>query len=531
MKSILIINFGSSKDILMSANLVAALKDEQPNNHIAVITHERNRDILSTISSLNETFFINSDFISETERNDLYPDSYALNEFCENVQPVLNRQWDRVVNYSNDRVSSYLIKAVNASEIHGAYINENGIAKTTNKWATLQNYVLSSSKIPAIATSVVRNHIMNVPHYSSISKIEIHEDYLRVASQNFQKVRNMKNSGNTRIVGLNLEVGYSGCAICISTLKDVIETLEDSLDFKPVLLTSGKSYQKEIVNELNLSFANKLISINVDPVALSSVVSNLDILVSCANDQLAVADALEVKVIEIKSSDVSIRPTSIGVNNIVIYQKDESSSADDIILAINEEFSSELPMTTLNTVNPTHLCIQDEYGVSYSQIRGEIDVQTELRYHIERATFFQIMGFKRDDQLIEQIRRGMPKEEVEKFVENVKSEVTSTVKLLLATLRALKGAKNSKGQLNTFIGYLGNLIQAGSSDTIPSNIVKLFEGNIENITSKNVDENIQEIENYLFDLKTNLQILMNFMGEILAEGKTKFESTEKDIID
>ena len=219
------------------------------------------------------------------------------------------------------------------------------------------------------------------------------------------------------------------------------------------------------------------------------------------------------------------------MNNVVIYQKDESSSADDIILAINEEFSSELPMTTLNTVNPTHLCIQDEYGVSYSQIRGEIDVQTELRYHIERATFFQIMGFKRDDQLIEQIRRGMPKEEVEKFVENVKSEVTSTVKLLLATLRALKGAKNSKGQLNTFIGYLGNLIQAGSSDTIPSNIVKLFEGNIENITSKNVDENIQEIENYLFDLKTNLQILMNFMGEILAEGKTKFESTEKDIID
>ena len=80
----------------------------------------------------------------------------------------------------------------------------------------------------------------------------------------------------------------------------------------------------------------------------------------------------------------------------------------------------------------------------------------------------------------------------------MKSEVTSTVKLLLATLRALKGAKNSKSQLNTFIGYLGNLIQAGTTDTIPANIVKLFEGNIENITSKNVDENIQEIENYLF---------------------------------
>ena len=515
MKNILILNCGTSKDILMSAHLITSLKDHDPNTSITVLTHQKNKEILSTVGQINESHFINSEFISETEKNDLYPDSYALNEFCENIQPVLTRQWDMVVNYSNDHMSAYLMKAVGSSDLAGTYISNEGVVKTTSKWATLQNYVLANSKVPAIATALVRNHILNIPMIATSKKININEDYLRVASQNFQKVREMKNGGNTKIIGINLEVGYSGCAINLSELTEIIETLEDSQSFKPVLLTSGKSYQKEIINNLNKSFDDKLISINVDPVALSAVVTNIDLLVSCANDQLCVADALEVKVVEIKGREISNRPSAIGVNNVVIYQEDEESIANDVILAINEEFESELPLSSLNTVNPTYLCIQDEYGVSYSQIRGNIDIQNELRYHIERSIFFQIMGLQKDDQLIEQIRSGMPKEEVEQFVETVKSEVTSTVKLLLASLRALKGATNSKSQLNTFIGYLGNLIQAGNQDTIVSNIVKMFEGNIENIDSKDVVENIQEIENHLFELKTNLQTLMNCMSEIL----------------
>ena len=128
-------------------------------------------------------------------------------------------------------------------------------------------------------------------------------------------------------------------------------------------------------------------------------------------------------------------------DNVVIYQKDNSDISDDIILAINEEFDSELPVTTIDTQNPTYLCIQDEYGVSYSQMRGQIDTQQELRFHTERAILFQSLGFLKDEQLISQIQRGIPKEEIEQFASSVKSEVTSTVKLLLATLEPLKALR------------------------------------------------------------------------------------------
>ena len=478
MKNILILNFGSSKDILMSAHLISSIKSESPNSRITLCTLQKNKEIAAILSGVNEYHFVNSDFIVEAEKNDLYPDAHALNEFSENIQGIIGTQWDTVVNYSNDNISTYLMKAVSATELVGAYVNNDGVIKTASKWATLQNYVLTTKSKPAIAVPLVRNMMLNTPIYADARKINISEDYMRVASQNFEKVRQMKSHSQAKIIGINLEVCYSGHALELQSLKDLIETFEDSEQFKVVLLTSGKSYQKEIVNTLNGFFDNKLISINVDSVATSAVISNLDLLISCANNQSYIADALEVKVIEIKGSNITNAPSVIGVDNIIIYQADVSAMANDIILAINEEFETELPISALNSTNPTFMCIQDEYGVSYSQMRGDIDVQRELRSHVERAILFQTMGFAKDEQLIEQIQRGMPKEEIELFVTTVKSEVTSTVKLLLASLRALKGVKNSMSQINTFIGYLGNLIQAGNEDSISSSLLRIFDGNI-----------------------------------------------------
>ena len=66
---------------------------------------------------------------------------------------------------------------------------------------------------PTIATALVRNHMLNVPLYSHVNKILINEDFMRMATQNFEKVRQMKANPKAKIVGVNLEVGYSGYAL------------------------------------------------------------------------------------------------------------------------------------------------------------------------------------------------------------------------------------------------------------------------------------------------------------------------------
>ena len=50
-----------------------------------------------------------------------------------------------------------------------------------------------------------------------------------------------------------------------------------------------------------------------------------------------------------------------------------------------------------------------------------------------------------------------------------------------------------------------------------SPVIKFFEGNIENIDSTSIDENIKEIETHLFSLKANLQIISNFTSSLVEE--------------
>ncbi len=521
MKNILIVNFGTSKDILMSSHLISALREENPALNISILIRKKYLKVANLLNHVAHIYPIDTDYITEIEKNNLYPDIYALNAFSASITEVVKTSWDKVVNYSNDDFSSYFVKALNSTEISGTYINNEDLPKTNSSWSNAQNHVFSQTENPSIATAVVRNHILNLPIYERSTKIKVNEDYLIMANQNFIKVRKMKDHSQVKIIGINLEVGYAGHALDLETLKDITETLEESQKFKVILLTSDKSFQKEIINELNSFHGKKLISIDVETDAISAVLSNLDLIISSANDQLSMADCLGVKTIELKDRHQNIAPTTISEGGVIIYQSDIKQMSDDIILSINEEFTSELPVTAINNTNPTYICIRDDYGTSYSQMRGEIDIQAQLSKHVERSVIFQCMGFEKNQKLIQQIQSAIDPNEREVFITKVRSEVTETVKVLLATLRSLKSARTSKKQLNSFLTYLGDLMQLTHGDSIASNLVRIFEGNIENIESLNTEQNMQQIENHLFELKSHLQVLMNFVSELNKQEESQ----------
>jgi ADP-heptose:LPS heptosyltransferase len=521
MKNILLLNLGSSKDIIASAHLISSYKLEYPEAKISMMIYEKNLAIASILENIVKIYTINSEFISTITQNALYPDSFAINEFGNNIEEAMNCEWDTVLNYSNDNASAYFAKALNTKEIVGSYIDGTGTARTTDKWSTYQNYVLTKSQFQTIPVAAVRNHMMLVPLYNDLEKIKLEAEYLYVANQNFTRIRQMHGSKAKYVIGLNLEVGYCGYALNVETLSEIIENLEESSEYKVVLLTSGKSYQKEIVNTLNEKFNNSLVSINVDSVAISAVITNLDAIVSCANNQLAIADALNVKIIEIKNYENKITPTSIGTESFIIYAKDIKNLASDVLLALNEEFETELPIAILNSENPTYLAAQDNYGVMYTQIRGEMNIQRELRYHIERMSHFQVLGFDKNVELLENIKAHSKKEDIHEFTNELKSDLTNTVKFLLAALRSLKGVKNSQSNVNSFIGHLDQLIQAGNQDSIVGSLVRVFEGNIENIQANDINQNMKEIEERLFELKSNLQLITNTITDLLTESVTK----------
>lgn len=529
MNKTLILNFGQSNEILLSSHFISSYRTEFPNTEISLLCFEEEKVKAQTLSHINNIFTINRTQIQTITNNQLYSNAFAVNSFFDGITDVIDTNWDNIINYSNDNVSAFLLKAFTSKKITGAYVAQNGTAKTTNKWATYQNHVMPKIQRQTLHPVTVRNHMVNSPYYAQVDKFKVDQNYAMVANQNFHKIRDTKPEKETMIMGISLEAGYDGHCLDFTSLCDIIETIEDSRNYKTVLLLNGKNYQKEMASKLNEKFNNSLISINVDPTALTAVMSNIDVILSSTNDHLITADAMETRCIEVRNiKDINNSPVVMNEENYIILQNEDTNIASDVLLALNEVYETELPIDQMATSNKTYKTFQDDYGLLYTQIRGELDIQNELRYHIQRCLHFQMMGYPKNDELLDHIRDNTESEYLTEFVTNLKSELTSTVKILLASLRSLKGVKNSQSNLDNFINYLDTLMSSGKEDTLIGSVVRFFEGNVENIEAEDINANMKMIETELFNLKNNLQVLTNIADHITNIGRENTQSSNKD---
>lgn len=530
MSNILILNFNSAHDLTASAYLIGAIKTEAPQTNIELITNKEFEGIANVLSGVSKVHVLDTDLINNIYQNPLYSDAFAVNEFTKVITTLTEVRWDQIINYSNDNISSYLMSALDADQKIGSSINHKGSVICNSDWSLYQNYVASEQRRRPIDKITIRNQMLHLSLKNDYLKLKQDENYSLVAGQNFRKIREMKGSPGTFVIGINLEQSHNADTFNIDTLSDLIEAMEESSDYKPVLLLNGKNYQRSMANELNQRFNNSLISINIDIVALPSVIANLDGIISYSNNTLALADLLETKCIEVKSTKDKISsPLTITPSNYIIYAKDEAALSSDILLALNEEFGTELPIERMNSANPIYQAVEDDYGPFYTQIRGDLDIESELNYHLGRSFFSEIMGSQRNDSLIAHIKENTDKDILLKYVSVLRTELTNTVKLLLATLRSLKSMRNSESNLNNFISHLDNLITIGKTKSMVGDIVRLFEGRVENIEANNIDSNIKAIESHLFQLKKELQTLTNYLGELVKEQEATLNQLNSEL--
>lgn len=517
MNKILILNLGTKNDIASSARLIGAIKKENSQSQIETLVDTKNANLANILNGITKVHTLDIEKIVSLYSNNLYSNAFALNEFTENLSILLDTHWNQVINYSNDDISSFLISTLDAKECIGSTISTTGAVVCSNQWSIYQNYVATLQARMPIDKMTIRNHMMNLPIQNDFEKIKQDANYSLVAGQNFRRIREMKGSPGTFVVGLCLEQTNTGKNFDLNTMIEIIEGLEESNDYKVVLLLNGKNYQREIANQLNKEFNNTLISINIDTVALPSVIANLDAVVSYSNEILMIADLMETKCVEIRDWNAHIySPSILHAENHIIYDKNCKQLASDILLSLNEEFGTELPLSCLKSENPIYKSVVDEYGYFFTQVRGDINIQEELRYHIGRSYFFQMLGYPKNNELLKHIQKNTDSEKLLHFVSNLKEELTNAVKLLLGTLRSLKGVKNSDSGLQSFINHLDQLMMIGKNNNISGDVVRFFEGKIENIYSNDIDANIKAIETYLFELKADLQVLTGYLGDLVA---------------
>jgi len=211
--------------------------------------------------------------------------------------------------------------------------------------------------------------------------------------------------------------------------------------------------------------------------------------------------------------------------NFVIFQGEGVDLEDEISYALNLSFGTMLPVAKAELIAPMYRTEKDAYGLYRKHLSGEFNVQTELRYHIERAYHYQVLGYGRNEELITHLKRATDREVVLKFVEKNREEMTVAIKTLLRTLKALKEMKQSKESVRLFVQSLDELIAQGQLDTIVSMPIALFEGGVENITSYSMEENMKEIEHLLFQLKREIKLFASILEELVTDENFLEESS------
>lgn len=522
MNKILVTALKNKKDVLASSVVVSAIKKQFPHSEIHLLTYKSDRDYAQLINHVAKIQTIDKEKITNIATGPLFSDGFALNEFFNNLKEIKATQWDIIVNLSNDQVSSTLISSLKTDKVLGVHIRSNGTLKTSDEWSIINNNLNYPNQKPIVEPYSIYAHMVNSPWQSDFNRLKLNSEFSLIANENFKRIRDSYKNKQAKLIGVSIAQGYDGGFLDDSNLAKLVTGLYDSEDYIPVLLISQKNSQhKETVNTLNQQVGNNLISINIDTSATTAIMPNLDLLISTANSHLQIADLLETECIELRDGTSFRNNPIISLNESkVIFTENAETLIDDIFVCLNEKFDTQLPIETLKSENPTFLCLRDDYGYFYTQIRGPIDDKIEIDSHVSRAVFYHCMGYPLNNEILEEIRDNCDRDTLTQYVDELRGELTGVVKVLLATLRSLKEMRNSQESLNKFLKYFDNLIEYGGNQNLIGKLIRFNESKIENIESETAQENLVEIEKILFNLKSHFQIITEVAGRLTTSTKS-----------
>lgn len=524
MKTILITCLKDNYSLISAGQVLASLKRSEPSAEVHILTFKDLENASKIVNGARKIHFIDRYKIEHLMSGALYSDAFAINSFVDDINEVLDIEWDEVLNLSNDEVSAYLCPMLTTKKVVGSSVSTHGTVRTSDRWASYRNFYAAGNLKAPISEITCALHSLGTPEVFDATQIKLNEEFTMVANQNFARIRSSKGEGETHIVGINLVDGKDGSLYDMPFLVDLVETLESSVEYKAVLLVSGANTDKETVDELNRQFGNSLISINMDITAMPSVLANIDTLVTLPNMTCSVANAMDVNIIETLNPNTSSMVTTSGSHTIEVTSQEEL--CDDVIFLLNQQYGTILPMATKNSSNKVFSKVRDDIGVLKTLVRGELNLSDELSYHITRSYHYSLLGYEIDTRLIENLRANVKNADLMEYVTTAKEDLTSVTKTLLATLRSLQAAKQSDKNTSRFIQYLDQLMAFGKEENIAQAPVCMFEAAIENIVFQDPQRNMAAIEGCLYELKSDLQIMAKIFEALISK---KDQGVQKEL--
>ncbi len=533
MERILIINLKRLGDIFQTGHLVQSLLSENPTREIHLLCYTESLGAAKILKGVSTIHTINRKKVISYYKNNIYSDGLSFNELNESLTKVLATNYSKVINYSNDKVSTFLTTYVSqstkSSPLGITFSPRQTIVYSSPSSVVLNDVLTQTNFTPYSYNDVIHQVCGLAPSSINEGNIKTSKHHDKTAISNLDRLRSIKNNDSNKvsIVGIQLCSASEAKDIDQETIIETIKLINDSESMIPILLIAPFENERKRSNLINKEFRNKLVSVEADFIALPSVLKNLDLLVTPDTSVKHLADNLKVPVVEISLGHAPMfKQGTVNTDSAVISLSGhgrifkENGEALDQIKRNNKKLSGSLVFNTINTLlgNPEKVkdipnnnlfCIYRPWktndGVFLMPQAGPYSSDFEARRIIARAICQKINTGKVDETFLDDSFQFITKKEFQSVIETEKNSLSLVTKDLLSTLRGLIQTQEDKGKAPVFIESLEKLLSRCFENSLAAIPTLIFRAKVESLNSNSLEDNFKEVETNLYQLKDNLQ--------------------------
>lgn len=537
MNNILIINLRRIGDVFSSSHLINSIKEEMPSSSIDILVFEDTRKAAENLNHIATVHTIKRKDIEFLRKAEPFSDGLSLQCFINDIQTVKEKKWELVINYSNDPCATYLTSYLGSNHA-GIKMSHYNTPIFSNIWSTIFNDVITSLKYSPIHFVDCYHNIAEVKRAFSGERIKTNRDHNEAAFKNISFIRSKQRDligSDIKIIGIQLSSSSSYKSLKSEIVIELIDKMINTNQYFPILLISPSSEDKKLATEINAHFNNSLVTAEADLLAISSVLLNIDALVTPDTSIKHLADLTDTPVVEVSlgfsplfkqgsiNSESVILTPRVDMREFSEREIDNNNSAaeansfvksSDIIEALNVvTLNSSCDDIRLSDNVSLYRPMLDNIGTFYSIVSGTIPVPAEFSRVAGRIYLHKLLSIEASDGIYEYIQR-LPRREVLETIEKEKVAATATTKKLLGALRSLLQVQESSTKAKDFVHSLDILLQDCSSNMITAIPTLIFRAQVEALPQSAISESIKSIEKSLYELKSNLQKVFSTLKSI-----------------
>ncbi|WP_372651976.1 glycosyltransferase family 9 protein [Halobacteriovorax sp.] len=515
MKKILLINLRRFGDIYSSAHLINSMV-QSGNYDVSILVYKEFEKAALNIEGVSNIYTIDRKRIITLTKSEIFNNGYALEEFNKDLSTVTTQDWDEVINFSNERVSTHITSLLSSNRKIGLEFTSEMKNAYSSDWEMLLNDVITELDFSPMHFNDIYHQMVGVDTSKNSLKLKTSTNHNENAFKNINFLRQAEKGKNKKIVGIQLFTSEESKNIPEKTIIEVIENLH-SKDIVTMLLIAPTEDEKERAAKINDHFEGRLVTVESDFHALTSVVINLDCLITPDTAIKHLSDLVETPCLEVSlGASPFLKQGSINEQSLIlsktIEDRDFSNKDTNTDLRSDDIVNSTLLLMGLKSFNSTHIGegytlyrpYKDSLGTSYFAVKGEVNSELEVQRIASRMYISKTLLESNDDSFSEMILE-LKGENFKRWISNEKEAVTRTTKDLLGAIRSLIQIGEGANQSKNFINSLGHLMAHCEDSTITSIPSLFLRARLESAPTMALEDSVKDVEKNLYKMKNELQ--------------------------